>query len=263
MGKKILAAVLLLAMLLSVTSCGNDATAGGTRDPGGTVSRPAGGAEQTRAPEGEGPQPTEGPAAETASYIFSDRPAAAYEVTGLDLQNIYDGHYIDADGYDNGTLPLVKLTPGENSFIIFCMLGDENEPDTYKSISTVRSPAGSGKWEARTYSCLDILVDPVPEGCALLEREDYIYTEEDYGGRFTSLLDPWLDWILFAEIYHPDAPQDDAVYAITVMPYSFDEDHDELDEVLASVVNSFAALGGAAAEIPLDEALARCRVEVS
>ena len=150
MPKKILAAVLLLVMLLSVTSCGSGPAAGGeTKDPEGTASQPAGGAEQTKAPEEETTQPSEEPV--EVRYIFSDRPLAAYEVTGLDLKNVYDGNYTEADGSDYGPLPIAKLTPGENPFIIFCMPAEDN-PDYPRSVATVRSPAGSGQWEGMAYS---------------------------------------------------------------------------------------------------------------
>ena len=113
------------------------------------------------------------------------------------------------------------------------------------------------------YRCFDTIVDPVPEGYALLERPDYTYTEETYGGEFDTLLDVWLNWIMFTGLCHPDAAQDDTIYVIDVIPHSFDEAFDTVDECLAELVNSFAILGGAATEIPVDEALARCHVEIS
>lgn len=165
MRKRIIIAVLLLAMLLSVTSCGNSLAAGGeTKEPAETTSRPADGAEQTKAPEGEDPQPSEGPETVETRYIFSDRPLAAYEVTGLDLKNVYEGIYTEADGTAY-SLPIAKLTPGENPFIIFCMPA-ENNPDYPRSVATVHSPAGSGQWEGTTYSwrsTFDEIIDPVPE----------------------------------------------------------------------------------------------------
>lgn len=261
MRRKIPAAVLLLAMLLSLASCGGGSAGGETKDPGGEASQPVGGAEQTKAPEGDGPQPTEGPETAEPRYIFSDRPVAAFEVTGLDLHSIYDGPYTDVEGYSYD-LPIVKLTPGENPFIIFCMPG-EDEGDFTVSAAAIHSPAGSGQWEGRLYRCFDTIVDPVPEGYTLLERPDYIYTEADYGGEFDSLLDEWLDWIMFTELYHPDAAQDDSIYVIEVIPHSFDEAFDTFDECLVELVNSFDLLGAAATQISVDEALARCRIEVS
>ena len=269
MRKRILAAVLLLAMLLSLTSCGKDTTDGGeTNTPSGTTSQPTQGpgesaSQPTENAGNETPQPTEEPAA--ANFIFSARPAAAYEVTGLDLKNVYEGNYIDKAGDDFGPIHFVKLTPGENSFILFCISSDDES--MLHSGATIHSPAGSGQWEGKTYSCFDTIIDNLPEGYTLLERNSwdgpYVFNETEVSGEYYSTLDVWLDWIQFAQLYHPDAAQDDSIYVIDVIPYSEMEEFDTVEECLAELVNSFAVLGASAVQIDVDEALARCRVEVS
>ena len=268
MHKKLLAAALLLAMLLSLASCGGGTTGGGeTNTPSGTTSQPtqgAGGETTSQPTQGtETPQPTGEPAA--VNFIFSARPAAAYEVTGLDLKNVYEGNYIDKAGDDFGPIHFVKLTPGENSFILFCIYSDDES--MLHSGATIHSPAGSGQWEGKTYSCFDTIIDNLPEGYTLLEKNfwdgEYVFNEAQDGGEYYSTLDVWLNWIQFAELYHPDAAQDDSIYVIDVIPYSFDEGFDTVEECLVELVKTFADLGATATEIDVDEALARCHIEVS
>ena len=267
MRKKLLAAVLLLAMLLSLASCGGGTTGGGeTNTPSGTTSQPtqgAGGETTSQPTQGtETPQPAGEPAA--VNFIFSARPAAAYEVTGLDLKNVYEGNYIDKAGDDFGPIHFVKLTPGENSFILFCIYSDDES--MLHSGAAIHSPAGSGQWEGKTYSCFDTIIDNLPEGYTLLEKNfwdgEYVFNEAEVGGEYYSTLDVWLNWIQFAELYHPDAVRDDSIYVIDVIPYSFDEKFDTVEECLVELVKTLADLGAAATEIPVDEALARCHVEV-
>lgn len=267
MRKRVLAAALLLAMLLSLAACG-----GGTADKGEgntspvTTTQPTQGAETARPTEGAGEetaQPAEEPAA--ANFIFSARPAAAFEVTGLDLKSVYEENYIDLAGDDFGPIHFVKLTPGENAFILFCIYSDDES--MLHSGATIHSPAGSSRWEGKTYSCFDTVIDNLPEGYTLLEKNlwdgDYVFNEAETGGEYYSTLDVWFNWIQFAQLYHPDAAQDDSIYVIDVIPYSEMEEFDTVEECLAELVNSFVILGAAATEIDVDEALARCRVEVS
>ena len=291
MHKKILAAALLLAMLLSLAACGGGTTDGGeTNTPSGTTSQPTQGAggETSQPTQGPGaataqptesagtetPQPTQGAGTETPKpteepaetwYIFSARPVAAFEVTGFDLNSVYEGNYIDKAGDDFGPIPFVKLTPGENSFILFCIYSDDES--MRHSGATIHSPAGSSRWEGRTYSCLDEFIDNLPEGYTLLKRNPwdgpYVFNEANDSGEYYSTLDVWLDWIQFSELYHPDAAQDDSIYVIDVIPYSFDEAFDTAEECLAKLVKTFADLGAAATQIDVDEALARCHIEVS
>ena len=260
MRKKVLAAVLLLAMLLSLAACGGG-TGEETKDPAGTASQA--GAERTKAPEGETPKPTEGSGEETTQpteepaetrYIFSDRPVAAYEVTGLDLKNVPD----EAAAAD-GSYPHAKLTPGENSFIIFC-IPVENNPDYPRSVATVHSPAGKSQWEGWAYSWYSTFdYEPVPEGDARLEKEiGYLYQEVADGAHYYSTL--WVDWIMFTALYHPDTAWDDLICVIDVTTY--EEELTTVDECLAALVKCFTNLGAAVAEVPVDEALTRCHVEV-
>ena len=263
MHKKFLAAVLLLAMLLSLAACGNGGTAEGeTKDPGGTASQPVQGpgAETPQPTQGtETSQPTEEPAA--VSYIFSNRPVAAFEVTGFDLHSIYEGNYIDQAGDDFGPIPFVKLTPEENPFIIFCMQADFDIAGS-TSVASIRSPAGSGQWEGETYSCFDMTIDNLPEGYALFYKQDYSYMEEDYDGGYLSTMDALLSWIHFSELHHPDAARDDSICVVDVAPFPGFPGIDTVEGVVAAVADTLKELGGSAAEISVDEALARCHVEV-
>ena len=263
---KFFVAVLLLAMLLSLAACGSNTTDGGeTNTPSGTASQPTQGpggstSQPTEEPKDEPPQPTEEPQA-TVSYIFSARPVAAFEVTGLDLHSIYDEPYTDADGHTY-ELPIVKLTPGENSFIIFCMQADfETMGEGFAS--TVHSPAGSSPWEAQIYSCFDVIIDPVPEGYALLQRGYYSYNEEAYSGGYDSLMDAILHYISFSELYHPDAARNDSICVVDIAPFPGFPGLDTIEGVAAAVADTFTDLGAAAKQIPVDEALARCHIEVS
>ena len=213
------------------------------------------------------------------SYIFSHMPVAAYEVTGLGVgrfESVYEGEFYseEYDGYFSG--PLVRLTPGENTFVLFCIPGDVDTVWTesiwgdgwYSNIgAAIHSPSGSSQWEAITYTCSDGIIPDV-EGFSKFMREDtsdyYVYNEETYDGRIFSLVDPWLKWIRFAEIYHPDAQQDDSIYAIEVEAYPESEDYEEVYDVLARMINAFEDLGATAVkEIPVEEALKRCNAVVS
>ena len=100
----------------------------------------------------------------------------------------------------------------------------------------------------------------MPEGYTRLEKEDsYLYQEEADGAHYYSTL--WVDWIMFTRLYHPDAARDDAICVIDVMPY--EEELTTVDECLAELVNCFTALGGAVTQIDVDEAMARCGVELT
>ena len=44
------------------------------------------------------------------------------------------------------------------------------------------------------------------------------YNEESFSGSLESLVDPWTEYVRFAEIYYPDAPQEDTIYVIEVVP---------------------------------------------
>ncbi|MBD5460081.1 MAG: hypothetical protein HDR26_03940 [Lachnospiraceae bacterium] len=141
------------------------------------------------------------------------------------------------------------------------MQGDEEE--VYISTTAIQSPSGSGQWEAVRYSCLDGYIEMV--NFSLLTRQDAdTYDEETYGGRFYGLIDYWMKWICFSEIYHPDAPQNDAIYVIDAIAFSYEGVQDDMDDVLAGMVETFERLGATSVEeIPVEEALERCNVVVS
>ena len=282
MLKRILSAVLLLAMLLSLAACGGGTTDKGevNTSPGTTVQPTQGTGGETAQPTQKAgtPQPTQGAGAETSqptqevetpqpteepaaiSYIFSARPVAAFEVTGFDLHSTYDGPYTDVEGYSY-ELPVVKLTPGENSFIIFCMQADFDIAGSV-SVAAIRSPAGSGPWEGNTYSCFDAIPDPLPEGYALFYKQDYSYQEEEYDGGYLSTMDAVLHWIYFSELHHPGAAQDDSICVVDVAPFPGLPGIDTVEGVVAAMADTFQELGGIVTQIDVDEALARCHVEV-
>lgn len=98
-----------------------------------------------------------------------------------------------------------------------------------------------------------------------MKSDYYVYDEETYDGRTESLVDPWLNWIRFAEIYHSDAQKDDTIYVIEVEASGSEEDgYDQMDNVLASMIMTFEELGATnVKEISVEEALERCNVVVS
>ena len=242
-------------------------------------------AQPTTEPE-ETAQPTAEPEEEEApiSFIFSDMPVAAYEVTGLGVgrfESILDEDIfiewkdvleewedMEGEGY-YAHYPYVRLTPGENTFVIFCIPGDvELTFDEYGGFvargATIHSPSGSGQWEAITYVCN--MYGPTLEGFAILSRYDNEnYNEETYDGRTDTLVDPLNSWLQFAEIYHPDAQQNDAIYVVEVYGYpDSTEDYLQIDGILAHVIDVFEDHGATTVkEIPVEEALERCHVVVS
>lgn len=292
--QKLSMTVMLIAAALCVTACGEEAETSteelveassvesssdesGAQDSTEEKSQPA---EETEGSEEEDSQSAEDEEEEAViSWIFSDMPIAAYEVTGLGVGRFDEsagipylkddeeaGMCVEVSDPDDAdvtyfTNPFVKLTPGENPFVIFCMQGDEE--GLYISTTAIQSPSGSGQWEAVEYSCLDGYIEMV--NFSLLTRRDAdTYDEETYGGSFYGLIDYWMKWICFSEIYHPDAPQNDAIYVINAIAYSYEGGQDDMDDVLAGMVESFERLGATSVkEIPVEEALERCNVVVS
>lgn len=279
MFKKVIATGLMLTVMLSASACGKEpsgasGTAVDTPVESSTVeSQPT--EEETKDLVVESSQSTEEGAESTAeedasvsaSYIFSDMPIAVYEVTGLGVgpdAEFYDETIIDTeDGYDFGAVPLVKLD-SSNTFVLFCLQGEEGED--YMSMATIHSPSGSSQWEANGYTCLDVIMPEVEgysSGYPCLTRWN-TYNEESSSGSFESLVDPWTEYIRFAEIYHPDAPQEDTIYVIEVIPYIYEEDYDEVGEVMTEMVCTFEKLGATnVQEIPVEEALERFNIIVS
>ena len=241
-------------------------------------------AEETEGSEGEDSQSDEEAEEEVSfpySYIFSDMPVAAYEITGLGVgrfesvneEMIYfkgDTIYFEGEdegGYNFGNYPFIRLTPGENTFVLFCMQGDE-EGVMDMSAATIHSPSGSSQWEAITYSS-------EPYGYTFgdftnIQRARKPYNEEDDDGSVYSYFIPFMKMLAFAEIYHPDSPQDDTIYVIEVNMYPDDvvsawsASYDGIDDYLAELINVFEELGATSVEeISVEEALERYNIVVS
>lgn len=278
MFKKVIATGLMLTVMLSASACGKESsgasgTAVDTPVESSTVeSQPT--EEETKdlaVDEGtessaEESQPIEEEA--DYSYIFSDMPIAAYEVTGLGVglnAEVYTESIYDAENdYDLGVVPLVKLD-SSNTFVIFCLLG--NHDGGYISTATIHSPSGSSPWEANEYTCSDGMIPEVEGytcGSPCLMKYGYNNDEEDFEGSFESLIDPWTEYIRFAEIYHPDAPQEDTIYVIEALAWIGDEDYDEPSEITTAMVSIFEHIGATSVqEIPVEEALERFNIIVS
>lgn len=285
MFKKVIATGLMLTVMLSASACGKEpsgasGTAVDTPVESSTVESQPTEEETKDLAEGDSQSTEEGtestaeesqPIEEEAdySYIFSDMPIAAYEVTGLGVgldAEVYTENIIDPeDGYDFGVVPLVKLD-SSNTFVIFCLLGTQDE-ESYISTATIHSPSGSSPWEANEYTCSDGMIPEVEGytcGSPCLMKYGYNNDEEDWDGCFESLIDPWTEYIRFAEIYHPDAPQEDTIYVIEALAWIGDEDYDEPEEVTAAMVSIFEHIGATnVQEIPVEEALERFNIIVS
>ncbi len=281
MLKRMLMTGLMVAVVLSASACGKDsgATSGNATDT--PVESPVADFQPAEIPQSteagtqasveESPQPTEEPADEvSASWIFSEMPIAAFEITGWGVGPdipVYDEHVIGSeDGYDYGVVPYVQLTPSENTFVLYCFSGgddSDNGADYGVSLSTVHSPSGSSPWKANYYSCLDGGIDLVPEGWVWIEKYYDEFSEED-GGRYMSLVDPWTKYIRFSEIYHSDAPQPDSIYVIEVETFKIYEDEYAVEEnVVSAMVEAFEERGATVQEIPVEDALARDNIIVS
>ena len=292
MFKKMLMTGLLVATVLSVSACGDESgevsgTAGDKSAESSTVeSQPT--EEETKEPAVEDSQTTEAETESSAedeaedeqsdfvSYIFSKMPVAAYEVTGLGVElnaEVYAENVIDPEYGDAGVIPFVKLD-SSNTFTLFCLQAeavdvDETTGSYYLDKATIHSPAGSSQWEANGYSCSDFTY-PEIEGyasgypCLLKPDNYYKYNEETNDGKIDSLVDCWTDYLRFAEIYHPDAPQEDTIYVIEMEVPSWDENHDEIDEVLTAMADIFEGIGATnIQEISVEEALKRFHIIVS
>ncbi|MCM1063256.1 MAG: hypothetical protein NC420_02100 [Eubacterium sp.] len=269
MFKKIVMAGLAAATVLSVSACGgeSDAASGTTASDVSLessaaasqteeASEPAGTEEQSQEPEQE---------EAAASYVFSEMPLAAYEVTGLRIgpdETFFDGT-ITVDGYEFQSSYL-ELTPGENTFVLYCLKGGDYSDSgrSYAtSMSTIHSPSGSSPWEAHVYTSGDGSAEYVPEGYSKILREETSdFTEETNSGAITSLIDPWTVYIKFSELYHPDAPQEDVIYVIDIV--SQGEMYDE-SAILSTMVSAFEQYGATIQEISLEDAMEKDNIAVS
>lgn len=268
MFKKVLATGLMLTVMLSASACGKDSG----ETSGTAVDTPAeSSAIESQPTEEETESSAEEEASVSASYIFSDMPIAAYELKGLGIGldvAVNEKNIIDPEsGYDYGVYSYVKLTPGENTFILYCFSGGEDSSNGGEyglSIATIHSPTGSSPWVGNTYSCLDAGADLVPEGYSWLEKYYDDISEEECDGEFVSLVDPWHHYIRFTEIFHADAPQPDTIYAIEVETFQGSEEgFEDEDNVISKMVASFEERGATVQEISVEEALARDNIIVT
>lgn len=275
MLKKVLMTGLMITVMLSASACGKDSAGASGTVADTPVESPAV-SQPTEAPQSaevdtqgateESPQPTEEPEEEvSASWIFSEMPIAAYEVTGLGVgpdEEVYAEKIIDPeDGYDYGVVPFVKQTPGENTFTLYCVdIGGYRNEKTV----TIHSPSGGSQWEGHEYTCMDGYIDPMPEGYSELTKKPGVFKEEAMKGDVISLMDPWTEYVRFSEIFHPDAPQSDVIFVIEINSFPGDGEYENVDEVLTGMVKAFEhRLGATVQEVSVEEAMARDNIVVS
>ncbi|MDE7251385.1 MAG: hypothetical protein K2O32_00370 [Acetatifactor sp.] len=272
MLKKVLMTGLMLAVVLSASACGKDSvgTSGTVEDT--SIESPVADSQPTEAETHgtaeESLQPAEELAEEVSgSYIFSEMPIAAYEVTGLGLgpdDPVYEGNLISEYGDDMGQYQFITKTPGENTYVLYCFLGgDASKGTAFNSVATVRSPAGSSQWNCYPYGTLQIREELVPEGYTWILRFDP-KSEEKCEGRFTTYIEPWTRYIYFSGISHADAPQSDTILAIDITPFTESLDgFSDVDSVMEAVVQGFEEWGATIQEISVEDALARNNIIVS
>lgn len=219
------------------------------------------------------------------SYIFSDMPIAAFEITGLGIAPdvaVLDEPIVFEGGHSE-LIPLVPLTPGENTFILYCFSGGNDTDQEYYGISRakIHSPSGSSPWEANSYTVNEIPDENVPEGWANISKQQGEFKEQDAGshetvgdqfvmsqdepgnGEFKSIVDPWLHYITFAEIFHSDAPEPDAIHVAEVLTFEYGDEYSVEENVVSEVAAAFEERGAAVREIAVEEALARDHITVS
>lgn len=204
------------------------------------------------------------------SYIFSEMPLAAYEVTGLGVglnEEVYAEHVIVPETEEDlGVVPFVRLDP-TGTFVLFCMGTDWEDDDII-----IRSPSGSGQWEANEYiqdTSIDIFdltgdfrypeIEGYASGGSPLRKSKYTHSEAaDDGGMYDSA-EIWdmgtTDFLAFGffEIYHPDASQEDTIHVLTWPEWYEYDIVDRLEGIGATNVQ----------EISVEEALKRFHITVS
>ncbi len=219
------------------------------------------------------------------SYIFSDMPIAAFEITGLGIGPdvaVLEEPIVFEDGYSE-LIPLVPMTPGENTFVLYCFSGGNETDQEYYGISRakIHSPSGSSPWEANSYTVNEIPAENVPEGWAGISKHHGEFKEQDAGshetvgdefvmsldepgnGEFKSIVDPWLHYITFAEIFHSDAPEPDAIHVVEVLTFTYGDEYSVEENVVSEVAAAFEERGATVREISVEEALARDQITVS
>lgn len=183
-----------------------------------------------------------------STYTFYDMPVAAFEVTGLGL---------DPYTYKRVANEEVKLTPLENTFILYC-IRDYNF-DTSEN-AWIHSQPGSSEWVCNSYINYSSgfrdskpYIEANPNGCFT-----FMYERKEEDQSFGFLQDMNGTNMAFTEIYHADAPQSDAIYVTTV----WDDDRD-WEACFAAISRAFQAAGATIVQIPVADALARNNVIVS
>lgn len=273
MFKKIVMMGLAAAAVLSMSACGgeskpeeNTSEVASVEDSQTEESSQPEGTEEVE-PEQEEQEPEE--EEEEVFYIFSEMPIAAYEVTGLKIgpdAALYEGTFT-ADGSEYESANYIELASGENTFILYCLPGGDyyDEGRSYSiSMPTVHSPSGGSLWEAHAYTSGDEAPEYVPEGYSKISRMTgdgfASFTEETYGGSVVGFVDPWLQYIRFSEIWHPDAPQEDVIYVMDIVTQG-----DAYDEsgILSAMVSAFEQWGASVQEISVEDALERGNIAVS
>ena len=160
MLKKVLVTGLMFTVMVVAAACGKEPE----RDSEGASNTPVWSSEVEAQPEEETKASTAGDSQTTeeakeetvCSYIFSDMPIAAFEITGLGvgLDVPVRNEPIIFDENDSEVLPLVQLTPGENTFVLYCFSGGSDSDEGWRygiSRARVYSPSGSSQWEANCY----------------------------------------------------------------------------------------------------------------
>lgn len=208
---------------------------------------------QSAEEETETPAEQEAATNASASYIFSEMPVKVFEVTGLGVGPDVATEERTSGGY---TASLVRQTPGENTFVLYCFYGGDeyyNGAVDGDPIATVHSPSGKSQWSGNCYTCT-----------GGLEIEKY-YGEisEGQGGVFIGMVDPWHQYIMFSEIFHADAAQPDTIYVIEALTSVGSGEFEVADNVIAEIVTSFEVRGATVREISVEEALARDNIVVS
>lgn len=209
---------------------------------------------QSAEEETETPAEQEAATNASASYIFSEMPVKVFEVTGLGVGPDVATVERISGGY---TEDLVRQTPGENTFVLYCFYGGDEyyngAVDEYP-IATVHSPSGKSQWSGNYYTCTS-------GGLEILKC--YGEISEGHGGVFIGMVDPWHQYIMFSEIFHADAAQPDTIYVIEALTSVESGEFEVADNVIAEIVTSFEVRGATVREISVEEALARDNIVVS
>ena len=167
-----------------------------------------------------------------STYIFTEMPIAAFEVTGLGV-----------DPYSYTMDDRVALS--DNTFILYCVPGES---------TFVNSGSGSSPWVSNFYwnmwdNTAEGTIEYIECNASYFEDPFYAMTEND-DTQYYGMIDP--ENIEFVEIFHADAPQKDALYVIDI--YDGDD--------IAWIQQIFGRVGVNAVPISVEDALARGNASV-